>query len=580
MAGAYENPQRLTGDTYASAFTKGISAMNQNNAQALQANEQEKRRAAEKAKAEQQRIIENMQRVQGTADVWNLEQMSNLATAPKTSAIQDELTRTLNSRIDIATQAQIYLKTQFGDNEKRVSAQKAITDYYDLLNLSKTATQNFVATGDYWRENAAEIGKKVTIIGSTPDEIANNQFFVNALGGVYSDADFEMAYDEEKNDIMIKVSGNEPERLENGELIEGQYREKYISARAWNAQSAENKQFSFVSSVPQIVSESLEKMKPADKTPNNDGLGIIKANGQFADKYWSSEEIYKDRVKINTGGSRRTEEVRKYLNVDAVRNDMMSILKSKVAGVSGNVQQAANGWNIDLKKLDEGIENEYQNLQPSDAEYEEALFQEILKARTSGLVQDESGRYYLSSGKTVVAPTPPPTPKTPNIGYRASYFNNIIGGAANGLSNTQVTVNNLTKITGPKSKYMSRDQVFDAWSNSPYADFEGSPTNAEHYAGKDEDLNTVFNKEAGTKKEGLYKIVSNKPVYAGDYNLDSAVDRLRFSLDNTTASERKAVESETILMKKARQIDWQSANPKRADENLIQYAERMNKAIK
>ena len=580
MAGAYENPQRLTGDTYASAFTKGISAMNQNNAQALQVSEQEKRRAAEKAKADQQRIIENMQRVQGTADVWNLEQMSNLATAPKTSAIQDELTKTLNSRIDIATQAQIYLKTQFGDNEKRVSAQKAITDYYDLLNLSKTATQNFVATGDYWRENAAEIGKKVTIIGSTPDEIANNQFFVNALGGVYSDADFEMAYDEEKNDIMIKVSGNEPERLENGQLIEGQYREKYISARAWNAQSAENKQFSFVSSVPQIVSESLEKMKPADKTPNNDGLGIIKANGQFADKYWSSEEIYKDRVKINTGGSRRTEEVRKYLNVDAVRNDMMSILKSKVAGVSGNVQQAANGWNIDLKKLDEGIENEYQNLQPSDAEYEEALFQEILKARTSGLVQDESGRYYVSSGKTVVAPTPPPTPKIPNIGYRASYFNNIIGGAANGLSNTQVTVNNLTKITGPKSKYMSRDQVFDAWSNTPYRDFEGSPTNAEHYAGKDEDLNAVFNKEAGTKKEGLYKIVSNKPVYAGDYNLDSAVDRLRFSLDNTTASERKAVESETILMKKARQIDWQSANPKRADENLIQYAERMNKAIK
>ena len=580
MAGAYENPQRLTGDTYASAFSRGINQMNQGISQKQQADEQERKRAAEKQKAEQQRIIENMQRVQGTADVWNLEQMSNLATAPKTSAIQDELTRTLNSRIDIATQAQIYLKTQFGDNEKRVSAQKAITDYYDLLSLSKTATQNFVATGDYWRKNAAEIGKKVTIIGSTPEEIANNQFFVNAIGGVYSDADFEMAYDEEKNDIMIKVSGNEPERLEDGKLVEGQYREKYISARAWNAQSAENKQFSFVSSVPQIVSESLEKMKPADKTPNNDGLGIIKANGQFADKYWSSEEIYKDRVKINTGGSRRTEEVRKYLNVDAVRNDMMSILKSKVAGVSGNVQQAANGWNIDLKKLDEGIENEYQNLQPSDAEYEEALFQEILKARTSGLVQDESGRYYVSSGKTVVARTPPPTPKTPNIGYRTLYFNNIIGGAANGLSNTQVTVNNLTKITGPKSKYMSRDQVFDAWSNTPYRDFEGSPTNAEHYAGKDEDLNTVFNKEAGTKKEGLYKIVSNKPVYAGDYNLDSAVDRLRFSLDNTTASERKAVESETILMKKARQIDWQSANPKRADENLIQYAERMNKAIK
>ena len=111
MAGAYENPQRLTGDTYASAFSRGINQMNQGVAQQQQANEQERKRAQQKQEADQQRIIENMQRVQGNADVWNLEQMSNLASAPKTSAIQDELTRTLNSRIDIATQAQIYLKT-------------------------------------------------------------------------------------------------------------------------------------------------------------------------------------------------------------------------------------------------------------------------------------------------------------------------------------------------------------------------------------------------------------------------------------------------------------------------------------
>ena len=259
MAGAYENPQRLTGDTYASAFSRGINQMNQGISQKQQADEQERKRAEQKQQADQQRVLENMQRIQGSADVWNLEQMSNLATAPKTNALQDELTRTLNDRIDIATQAQIYLKTQFGDKEKRMSAQKAITDYYDLLNLTKTATQNFVATGDYWRENAAEIGNKVTIIGSTQEEIANNQFFVNALGGIYSDAEFEMVYDEDKNDIMIKISGNEPERLEDGQLIEGEYREKYISARAWNAQSAENKQFSFVSNVPQIVSESLER---------------------------------------------------------------------------------------------------------------------------------------------------------------------------------------------------------------------------------------------------------------------------------------------------------------------------------
>ena len=576
MAGAYENPQRLTGDTYASAFSRGINQMNQGVSQKQQADEQERKRAEQKQQADQQRILENMQRIQGSADVWNLEQMSNLATAPKTSAIQDELTRTLNDRIDIATQAQIYLKTQFGDKEKRNSAQKAITDYYDLLNLTKTATQNFVATGDYWRENAAEIGNKVTIIGSTQEEIANNQFFVNAIGGIYSDADFEMVYDEEKNDIMIKVSGNEPERLEDGKLIEGQYREKYISARAWNAQSAENKQFSFVSNVPQIVSESLERMKPADKTPNNDGLGIIKANGQFADKYWSKEQIFRDKIEVQGGRSRRTEEVRQYLNVDEIRKDMMSILKSKISGVNSNVQMAANAWNVDLKQLNKGIENEYQTVQPTDEQFEQVLFEQILQARTSGLKQDENG-FYLSGGKSVISSPKTPPKITPISSYRNDYYSNIVRGGTGGLSNTQVTLSNLTKITGPKSQYMTKENIYETWLNTPYGDFANSPSNAEHYEERDEDPRAVFNKLA--PKEGLYKIIGNSPVYAGNYNLDSAIDRLKFALDNTTASERTSVQK-TTLMKTARQVDWQAANPRKADETLPQYAERMNKAIK
>jgi hypothetical protein len=575
MAGAYENPQRLTGDTYASAFSRGINQMNQGISQKQQADEQERKRAEQKQQADQQRILENMQRIQGSADVWNLEQMSNLATAPKTSALQDELTRTLNDRIDIATQAQIYLKTQFGDKEKRNSAQKAITDYYDLLNLTKTATQNFVATGDYWRENAAEIGNKVTIIGSTQEEIANNQFFVNAIGGIYSDADFEMVYDEEKNDIMIKISGNEPERLEDGQLIDGEYREKYISARAWNAQSAENKQFSFVSNVPQIVSESLERMKPADKTPNNDGLGIIKANGQFADKYWSKEQIFRDKIEVQGSRSRRTEEVRQYLNVDEIRKDMMSILRSKISGVNSNVQMAANAWNVDLKQLNKGIENEYQTVQPTDEQFEQVLFEQILQARTSGLKQDEKG-FYLSGGKSVIAPTKSTKKTTPISTYRNDYYSNIVRGGTGGLNNTQVTLSNLTKITGPKSKYMTKENIYETWLNTPFGDFTDT-TNKEHYEKRDEDPKAVFNKLA--PKDGLYKIISNKPVYAGNYNLDSATDRLKFALDNTTASERTSVQK-TTLMKTARQIDWQTDNPKKADETLTEYAERMNKAIK
>ena len=81
---------------------------------------------------------------------------------------------------------------------------------------------------------------------------------------------------------------------------------------------------------------------------------------------------------------------------------------------------------------------------------------------------------------------------------------------------------------------MTKENIYETWLNTPYGDFANSPSNAEHYEERDEDPKTVFDKLA--PKEGLYKIIGNSPVYAGNYNLDSATDRLKFALDNTTAS--------------------------------------------
>lgn len=572
---SYENPQRLyTGDTPAGAYLKQIQ-MQQN-----QRDAEEKQRKADtlRKQAEEKQLIQRMQRVQGDADVWNLEQMSNLATAPKTSAIQDELMKTLNSRIDIATQAQIYLKTQFGDSEKRNLAKKAIQDYYDLLNLTSKTTKNFVATGDYWKENAPQIGKKITILGDTPDEIANNQFLVNALGGIYSNANFEMVYDEEKNDIMVKVSGNEPQRLQDGKLIEGDYREKYISARAWDANVVQGDNFSFISTVPQLVNESIEMMKPADKTKNGNGLGIVGSNGQFANKYWSEPVIFRDRIQIEgSKRSRRTEEIRSYLNMDLVKQDMESILASKIKGVTSNVQQAANGWNVDLKKLDEGIENDYQTLQPSEQEYKDALFQQIMEARTNGLVQDSQGRWYKAQNKSITQPTGKGNGKTITPpGYRSEYYDNII--MADGDNNEDAIIENLTKITGPNSRYMSRDKAYSYWLSAPKnSKFPNGSTNEEYYEDKDEDPRAAFNKKL--PKDGLYKYVNGQLRYAGDYDLNSAEERLNFALDNSTASERKVIDKSGLRLK-AIKIDWMSNNPMRGMETPEGYALRMNEALK
>ena len=130
---AYSNPQRGRSITPGAAM---VGVLQQGDI--LRQKEEEARKQEERlAEANRQKIIQNMQTIQVNADLWNLEQMSNLNSMPRSSAIEDQLRATLEQRLDIATQANVYLKTQFGDKAKRARAQKALADYYDLLNLTK-----------------------------------------------------------------------------------------------------------------------------------------------------------------------------------------------------------------------------------------------------------------------------------------------------------------------------------------------------------------------------------------------------------------------------------------------------------
>ena len=129
--GQYSQPRR------GRSVAPGAAMVNvlQGGQKLTQQQEEARRQEEERKRQEQQQVINRMQQVQTNADLWNLEQMSNMNTMPQTSAIDDQLQATLQKRLDIATQAQVYLKTQFGDKEARKSAQKAINDYYDLLTF-------------------------------------------------------------------------------------------------------------------------------------------------------------------------------------------------------------------------------------------------------------------------------------------------------------------------------------------------------------------------------------------------------------------------------------------------------------
>lgn len=585
--GAYDNPKGLTGANPTMAAL-GVLMQGDKNRQV----DEQQRLNEERAKQrENAAVIKQMQNVQGAADVWNLEQMSKLSSAPKTSAIDTELQRTLNGRIDIATQAQIYLKTQFGDNEKRLSAQKAIRDYYDLLDLTQKTVKSFASTGQYWKENASTIGKKVTILGADQDEIANNQFFLNSIGNVV-DGQFEMVYDEETNDILVKVSGYES-GIENGKTVQGAYREKIISARKWNTQVNEDQPFEFVSTVPQIVTESLGMMKTKAKSPNGNGIGIIQDNGQIDGRFWSEDSIVYDTIGVEGGDvdTRRTTEIRQYLDMDALRIEMEGILVQKVGGVNKNVQSAANAWNIDLQNLNNGFANDYQTIQPTDDQFKDSLFNQIIKAKTSNLKKDSQGRWYKSRNKSIVS-TDTTTPPTP-IGYRQGYFQNIMSGATYDINgklvetNLKVVSDNINRIN-PGMSLLNKDEIQELWLDQVNEKVK-TVTNREYYnKAKIKRDNGGKNAEDIAKDlygdDGFYKVKGNTITFAGDYNLDLAVDRLKFALDMTTAKERGDIQNKTVLMTRARKQDWLEANKQgigKGNENETneEWIKRMNKAL-
>ena len=566
----YSNPKRGRSLPPAAAMVNVLQAGDK----LRQDQEAARKLEEEKKEKEQLAIIENMQRVQTNADLWNLEQMSNLQTIPQTSAIQDQLQDTLQGRIDIATQAQVYLKTQFGDKEKRKSAQKAINDYYDLLALTKNTVTNFTALGSYWKEKAPTIGSAITIIGNDEEEMANNQYFVNALGGIYDDAQFEMIFDKENNDIMIKVSGYEHDLVDN-KMVQGNYREKIMSARAFNARTCEGKDFGFVSNVPQIVNETIKKLYPKIKTPEGDGLGILNDKGVISDKYWIGEEIVTGR--LNKGYT--TAAIRKQLNLDLLRKDMAGLLKQKIGGVvSTGPQQTANFWNIDLKKLNQGFQNSYQEILPDSLAMETALFDNVIESLTSydGITQDENGNIFMESNKSINKPSPRTPTKTPDS-YRVETVQEaILLGGSNPLDATKSVIKKMAN-----RDIYTADEIYDIWLNAAPADDLNSsaPTNRDHYNLEDTpDARTTFNQQV--KNGNLFEVKGGRVSSVGDYNFDSAEERLNYILNSLTSSERSLINDKSKLRKLAWATDWKVSNKKNEGETLNEYVERMKKAYK
>jgi hypothetical protein len=178
--------------------------------------------------------------------------------------------------------------------------------------------------------------------------------------------------------------------------------------------------------------------------------------------------------------------------------------------------------------------------------------------------------------------------KEEKTNYKTEYYDNIILGNSDtkqsdlpgqvDYKNRKSLAENLNRLSGEPDGFISREDLFAIYANSPYVSgkYETGLTMQEAFdEGKiKQDLKTSFEKDYGKGKiyhkkgEGFYKPVK-------DYDLKTASGRVKLALDYTSAAGERTILQEKL--KDANLMDWVSKNPKKSNETQEQYAIRARK---
>jgi len=174
--------------------------------------------------------------------------------------------------------------------------------------------------------------------------------------------------------------------------------------------------------------------------------------------------------------------------------------------------------------------------------------------------------------------------------YQEEYFDDIINGynpaAGENLKPGQIEyrtrinlADNLNKLSGEDGKYITKEDLYKIWLNTPYKSgkFDTGLTMQQAYAdgkikGKPEDaFKKSFDGKLFVKGDGGYY----RPVKG--YDLKTATGRVKLALDQAAnATEKKALQKKLAGAKLA---DWMQKNPIKKGESQQQYAIRAQKSM-
>ena len=333
---SYENPAMPQGG---SPINKYFDA--QSRSEALAQKEKQRQDILKRQKEkERQANINRMQEMQYKVDMLSLQRADELGKITENPTLDNEVTGILRNRIDVASQAQLYLMTDFSDNKKRAEAKKVIADYQNLLNLTQGFASSWSDITAYWNEKKDTLGSQIAVFGTDNYSQEQNQWLINVMAGKIPGSNISLKYDETDNDLKLVVSGKNG----NGDVMPT----RTISAKKW-MELDDSEDNDFIQEVPQVFQEFSKKLGPGP-----DGFNLLTAKGILDPKYIDGDDISIDIGSVySADGKTKTgtkQDIRTYYDLKVPLSQMNAAAVGEISGVAGMGYNAMkNFYEVNLK---------------------------------------------------------------------------------------------------------------------------------------------------------------------------------------------------------------------------------------
>lgn len=218
--------------------------------------------------------IQEMQEREYKIDQWKIGQINQLNKLEDIPNVDLSVKNMLASQVNYAAQAQMYLATQFGDDEKRAEARDVITNYQSLLTETGEFAGSWDANVKLWNDKYLSLNQPggIRLVGDPATEegrkeLKENQWLLDVLSGRFNQGtSVDVVYDQDAKDLRMNIVGSD---------INGEKYNKSILGKEWLKLMNSADGYEFIVDVPKGPSVMIEKMQGMN---NSEGAPIMNPN--------------------------------------------------------------------------------------------------------------------------------------------------------------------------------------------------------------------------------------------------------------------------------------------------------------